>query len=115
MMIMEEIEQNLPSVQCANPDCRVAIDGRCIEGFSEKKECPQYGKKIVEQDITQPTANVLKRPALALPLSTTLTVAETEQILVDRLTHVIAIVGPQDAGKTSLIAVGFVASWCLSL
>lgn len=101
---MAETEQDLPAVKCANPDCRVEIDGRCIEGFAEKTECPQYGKQVAEQGITQPTASVRTRPAVALPLSTTLSVAETERVLADRPARIIAIVGPQDAGKTSLIA-----------
>lgn len=32
---------------CSNHDCRVAEDGKCVEGY-ELPECPHYGKLSVD-------------------------------------------------------------------
>lgn len=90
--------------RCANPDCRVAEDGRCIEGFGNKTECPQFGRiQIVP---AQAAASSEPEPMLgvAMALSTTMSVAEADHVLKSKETRVIAIAGPHDAGKTSLIA-----------
>jgi hypothetical protein len=101
---MVATEQDVPNMECANPDCRVAIDGRCVEGFADKASCPQFGKAVTEQELAQPSVIVQTRTCVALAPAMTLTVADAEQVLVDRLARLIAIVGPHDAGKTSLIA-----------
>lgn len=74
-----------------------------MEGFGNKIDCPQFGKLLVisiqETDNTE-----LAPPGVAIPLATTLSVAQSEYFLKAKEARVIAIVGPQDAGKTSLIA-----------
>lgn len=97
------LEEGAPD-RCANPDCRVAQDGRCIEGFADKAECPQFGKIVVVP--AQPAANTHPPPrhGVAMPVSTSLTVEEADEILKSTESRVIAIAGPHDAGKTSLIA-----------
>lgn len=101
---MSETAQDVPVVQCANPECRVATEGRCIEGFADKLSCPQFGKKAANPETSGAIVSVQARPSITLPASTSLTVADAERVLIDRPTRVIAIVGPHDAGKTSLIA-----------
>lgn len=90
--------------RCANPDCRVAEGGRCIEGFGIVSDCPQYGRAQVIS--TQTTANTEPEPLLtvAMPLSETLSVDVADKALKSKESRVIAIAGPQSAGKTSLIA-----------
>ena len=90
--------------RCANPDCRVAEDGRCMEGFGNKAECPQFGKiKIVPAQVT---SNSDPEPVnvVAMPLSTTMPVEEADDVLKSKECRVVAIAGPHAAGKTSLIA-----------
>jgi nicotinamide riboside kinase len=90
--------------RCANPDCQVAVDGRCIEGFPETAECPQFGRiSIMPVDAT-PGTYPAPRNGVATQASTTLSVDEADDIVKERPSRVIAIAGPQSAGKTSLIA-----------
>jgi hypothetical protein len=91
-------------VVCANPDCRVAEDGKCVEGF-ELNACPHYGhlpKAVDDEEIT--TEAPESDEAVGLPAADTLTPEQVSGLLRAGETRVIAIIGPSDAGKTSLIA-----------
>jgi hypothetical protein len=90
--------------RCANPDCRVAQDGRCIEGFANKVECPQFGKIQIVPAHDAADSFPASMSGVAIPVSTTLTVEEADEVVKTREARVIAITGPFDAGKTSLIA-----------
>ena len=89
---------------CANPECQVAVDGRCIEGFSTTAECPQFGRIPLMPVATAPGFYPSPRNGVAMQASTTLSVDEADDVVKDRPSRVIAIAGPQSAGKTSLIA-----------
>lgn len=105
-MAAPALEEGAPD-RCSNPDCRVAQDSRCIEGFANKAECPQFGKiQIVPVQDVQDVADSdqAPRPGVAMPVSTTLTVEEADDVVKAKVARVIAITGPFDAGKTSLIA-----------
>ena len=90
--------------RCSNPDCRVAQDGRCIEGFGNKAECPQFGKLQIVQMKDVVDSSLAPMHGVAMPASTTLTVEEADNVIKKSEARVIAITGPFDAGKTSLIA-----------
>lgn len=90
--------------RCANPDCRVAQDGRCIEGFGSKSECPQFGKTSVAPTQAGVDAESVRAPGVAMPLSATMSVDDADVALKSNESRVIAIAGPHAAGKTSLIA-----------
>ena len=90
---------------CSNPDCRVAETDRCVEG-SELSTCSYYGHELEE---TAETGRGSKeKPSVSsrvgLPGASTLTPSETSRLLRGGDARVIAIIGPRDAGKTSLIA-----------
>lgn len=91
-------------VICANPDCQVAETGKCVEGF-ETSTCPHFGRPPagVHHDEV-PSDEPRVSGGVRLPISDTLVVADTNKLLRAGDTRVIAIVGPSDAGKTSLIA-----------
>ena len=89
---------------CANPDCRVAQDGRCVEGFAEKSACPQFGKIQIVPAQEAANTSAPANQGVPLPLAATLTVEEAQKILRAKESRVIAISGPFDSGKTSLIA-----------
>jgi hypothetical protein len=89
--------------RCANPDCRVADDGRCVEGFDKKADCPQFGKIQIVQAQAAANSGPEPRPAVAMPRSTTMSVNEADRVLKAKESRVIAIAGPHAAGKTSLI------------
>ena len=94
------------NVICGNIGCKVASDGKCLEGL-ELAKCPFYGKTPVE------TVSVSGRPAAALPELTNgvalgsgsaLEAKAASDILRRAVSRVVAIIGAHDSGKTSLIA-----------
>lgn len=101
---MEQETTSPSGTPCANPDCRVAETGRCVEGFP-LDACPYYGRDpepstgSADKQIESPDeAHVRLRPA------ETLTADGASRILRMGGARVVAIVGPSDSGKTSLIA-----------
>ncbi len=91
-------------VLCANPDCSVAQDGKCVEDL-DIESCPHYGhapaqvadgdSKVGEEAVTD---------GVGLAGADTLTPQEAARLLRAGAARIIAIVSPTDAGKTSLIA-----------
>jgi len=91
-------------VVCANPDCRVSQDGKCVEGF-ELNTCPHYGHlsdAVDDEEIVTEASDV--NAVIGLPAADTLTPEQVARLLRAGETRIIAIIGPSDAGKTSLIA-----------
>lgn len=91
-------------IQCSNPDCKIAETGKCVEGH-EVSACANYGKplQIVEASADE-TLDAPDIDVIALPGADKLSIAATLHVLRRDCSRVIAIVGPHDAGKTSLIA-----------
>lgn len=94
------------TVQCANPECKVAEDGRCIEG-QDLAACTHYGKALVIVDRPQRTAAAKPAPGVRLPGAEALGRSDAQALLRNQPCNVITIVGPFDSGKTSLIAGAF--------
>jgi hypothetical protein len=88
-------------VQCANPACKVRIDGRCVEGL-EKNKCPHYGKPL-EAPASVGAAQA-ERHGIVLPSGDLLDQEEASQVLRRGASRVVAVVAPREAGKTTLIA-----------
>lgn len=103
-MADSELQEDAATPRCANPDCRVAVDGRCIEGFTVTAECPQFGRIPIIPAAPEPGTYPAPRNGVAMQASTTLSVDEADDVVKERPSRVIAIAGPQSAGKTSLIA-----------
>jgi hypothetical protein len=98
---------NTPSpqpVRCGNPACKVAETGKCIEGL-DPSSCANYGKepRSTEESIGDTNAPVEIR-TIQFSSASHLSTDEATQLLGRFPTQVIAILGPHDAGKTSLIA-----------
>ena len=92
-----------PEVQCANVDCRVAETGRCVEGLT-LDACPHYGRALESDGGSKDSVDPSASRSVALPPAGTLTSAEASAVLRLGPARVIAVIGPRDAGKTSLIA-----------
>jgi hypothetical protein len=90
-----------PIVQCGNPDCKVGQDGKCVEGLALDK-CPYYGKPPQPRAAAAAVAD--ETHGVLLPSGDLLTVDEANGVLRRRGSRVIAVVGPKEAGKTTLIA-----------
>ncbi|MGJ7918415.1 TRAFAC clade GTPase domain-containing protein [Massilia sp. LXY-6] len=89
--------------QCANPDCQVAMDGRCVEGVSDLKLCPHYGRAVLIIEDTKSESAAAVSRGLRLPDADALSVTGAQTVLRNQACSVIAIIGPHESGKTSLI------------
>lgn len=101
---MADDHQVAMTIVCGNPDCRVAETGRCVEGH-ELNVCPYYGQEDEDGEIAVDW-NESEVPAEGVRLlgADTLTPPEASAVLRGCDARVIAVIGPSDAGKTSLIA-----------
>ena len=97
---------NSPALVCANPDCRVAQDGKCVEGHA-LEQCSFFGKTeivslhVVGRDEEQPEAGeqwIELHPGLSLPTEL------ASGVLGGYASRVVGVIGPHESGKTSLIA-----------
>lgn len=103
MTTMEKVDES-SGPQCSNPDCKIALGGRCLEGFSEASACPEFGKALVIVPSATAQAPRPSSSGLRLPHAETLSISEATALLRQGPCNVISLVGPFDSGKTSLIA-----------
>ncbi len=89
---------------CANPECKVSESRRCLEGLSLEK-CPTYGREqtAAEESIRE-AASAESGKLVKLRPGVQLDISSASKLLAHRHSRVIAILGPREAGKTSLIA-----------
>lgn len=92
---------------CANPACRISETGKCVEGLIPD-DCPHLGAEALseselniesEEDLESSVAE-----GFALPNGAALDVAGAAELLTKGESRVIAVVGPRETGKTSLVA-----------
>ena len=92
---------------CNNPDCRVAETGACVEGFAVDA-CPRYHPHNIEEHnggaLAQADGVESPGEPVGLAAADALTVEQASALLCASRSRVIAILGPLDSGKTSLIA-----------
>jgi hypothetical protein len=93
-----------PDICCGNPVCKVAENDQCIEGLVPAS-CPHYGKTptpaedaAAESEVPPPPPTVRFSDAEKLSLD------RATQLLRQRPSRVVAILGPEKSGKTTLIA-----------
>lgn len=94
-------------VSCANRECRIAQDGKCLEGYDDLPECPYYGQELEERGESDQADNDAVADAFdgvhlpdALPLGNT----RADRVLSNLPSRMIGIIGVHDSGKTSVIA-----------
>lgn len=90
------------AVVCGNPECKVAVDGKCVEGISPVTTCSHYGKPPSNVGLAPTTSG--KHTGIPLALGEVLDIAAADRIFKARPSRLISTIGPNDAGKTSLIA-----------
>lgn len=95
-------EDESPKIICANPDCRVAETRRCVEGLA-LDVCHHYGVETEARDDEAPVEDERVK-SVTLPSGGALTPAEAAGVLRWGPARVVAVLGPSDSGKTSLIA-----------
>lgn len=96
-------EDAVTEMVCSNPECRVAETRRCVEGLA-LDACPHFGREAEEDDQVESSAEETAAGGVPLPAAAMLTVAGAAEVLRQESSRVIAILGPSDSGKTSLIA-----------
>lgn len=94
------------TMTCGNPDCGLVSDGKCVEGY-EIDECPHSGKisiNDIPQSEEQDTEVAEPEPTIALASGEALGRDEASILQRRRVSRSIGLIGPNDSGKTSLIA-----------
>lgn len=97
------------TISCRNNECHVAETGVCVDGFTLDK-CPKLVRHDGTENQTKPDQDVVISGAagatevISLASGDYLTISRASTILAAGETRVLAIVGPNYSGKTSLIA-----------
>lgn len=99
------VTEDSVTATCALTDCHVAETGRCVDGL-DLEDCPHYGSAPEEPSVSDPgnEQDSTKPSNIVLPSADSLSLAEASSVLRHGDARVIAIIGPRDSGKTSLIA-----------
>ncbi len=99
-----EVVSEQAEVVCANLQCKVAEDGRCIEGY-ELGKCPHYGRRPAEKvQVADDAASGREFDGVRLPDARALDAAGANAHLGLLPTRLIAIVGAYDSGKSCIIS-----------
>jgi hypothetical protein len=91
---------------CSNPDCNFASDSKCVEGY-EIADCPHTGRISIEDipEAEEPEAVVTQpEPTIELMSGEALDRNMASILQRRRVSRQIGLIGPNDSGKTSLIA-----------
>lgn len=90
---------------CTNEDCHVSNDGKCVEGYP-LDECPHLSQMSVEdiQEADEPKVVRDVARVMNLSLGDALNRIQASSLQRRRLSRLVGIIGPNDAGKTSLLA-----------
>lgn len=94
-------------VSCSNRECRIAQDGKCLEGYDDLNECPFYGKESEgpgEDDQADDDASADAFDGVHLPDALPLGNTCADRVLSILPSRIIGIIGCHDSGKTSVIA-----------
>jgi len=97
---------NMQQLECSNPDCDFTSSGKCVEGYATG-ECP-HGTSISLDDIPEADepsiSSAQPEPAIVLASGEALDRAQTSLMQRRRTSKSIGVIGPNDSGKTSMIA-----------
>ncbi|MFC5736034.1 TRAFAC clade GTPase domain-containing protein [Sinirhodobacter huangdaonensis] len=93
---------------CSNEECKVAVDGKCVEGLP-LDECPHATRLSVEdiediEEVEEKAVSATQPAVLNLSLGDALDREDASALQCRRVSRTIGIIGPNDAGKTSLVA-----------
>lgn len=90
---------------CSNEECKVASDGKCVEGYP-LDECPHATRLSVEdiEEVEEEVASPALPTVLNLSLGDALGREDASALQFRRVSRTIGIIGPNNAGKTSLVA-----------
>lgn len=96
----------IQQLACNNADCNFASDGKCVEGF-EIEECPHAdGLSLEDIPEAEESATAVEPPEPTIALESGEALARDDASILQRrnVSRSIGLIGPNDSGKTSLIA-----------
>lgn len=98
----------MQQMTCGNADCNLASDGKCVEGY-ELDECPHVDGISIDDipEAVEPDAAVVQsepNPMITLASGDSLDRGKASILQRRRVSRSIGLIGPNDSGKTSLIA-----------
>ena len=90
---------------CSNEECKVTDDGKCVEGYA-LDECPHATRLSVDNidEVEEVVASPAIPTVLNLSLGDALDREDASVLQRRRISRTIGIIGPNNAGKTSLVA-----------
>jgi hypothetical protein len=88
---------------CANAACRVSETGKCVEGLA-LDSCPHYGNELILAEAIEEGGVDVSATTVPLSSGRALSVEAAAKLLVNWKSRVIAIIGPRETGKTTLMA-----------
>ena len=91
---------------CSNPECQVAETGDCLDGF-HVNACPRYAGNPDNESSLPAVSDATVDAGVAytqLMSADALTPPQASQLMWESEVRVVAILGPLNSGKTSLIA-----------
>lgn len=103
-------------VMCKEPGCTVAVDGACYEGLADLAQCSNYvplaigDEQIAALEAASDEDAEAVEPSEEFPTSVNLFTggeldyAGSLRIMLNALTRVVVLAGPNDSGKTTLLA-----------
>lgn len=93
-------------VTCANRQCRVATDGKCLEGYEELAKCPYYGREPDEEEDESSHVEHFEDTfdGIRLPDALALETPRANRVLTAFQSRMVGVIGAYDSGKTSIIA-----------
>lgn len=93
-------------VICANRQCKVAEDGKCLEGYEDLSKCPFHGREPSEDGPDEGSGGI-EEPVfdgVHLPDGLALEAGGANRVMGVLPTRMIGVIGAYDSGKTCVIA-----------
>jgi energy-coupling factor transporter ATP-binding protein EcfA2 len=93
-------------ITCSQPECQLAVSGRCLEGFDPPETCPH--QRELHKAADEPVGYV-EQDLIALPSGEALTDTQASAVAASGPTKLIVIAGPYGSGKTTILTALFEA------
>ena len=92
---------------CRISDCPVGATGKCKRQFDPVDSCPDFGQADAQAPLPEPEEPIVEQPESELhrfPSSDVMYVSDLTGLLRAERPRIVALVGEQQAGKTTLLA-----------
>lgn len=90
----------MSEITCSQPECPVAVSGKCLEGFDPPSTCPYQTGQDVSQD---EVATYNTQDLIDLPSGEAMTELQAAEVTREDVSKVVIIAGPFNSGKTTIL------------